>query len=221
VLAAATSGTVIGLLSDIVPADAFVLGRSTLTITVGGMQVLGNALGAVLLLALTPTDLFFLSGTVCIIGALIARLGLADHPPRATGRVVARTRAVNRDLLGSRVVRPIYLMMWIPNGLVVGCEAIFIPYAGQHAGWLFGAGAAGMLLGDIAIGRFVHDPLRDRLAVPLRLLLALPFLAFWLQPPLWLACPLALVASFGYAASLPIQERLVGHTGQHRIVAPW
>jgi MFS family permease len=212
VVAAATSGTVIGLLSDIVPPEAFVLGRSTLNITVGGMQVLGNALGAVLLLALTTTDIFFLSGAVCIAGALIARLGLADHPPRATGKVVARTRAINRELLGSRVVRPIYLMMWIPNGLVVGCEAVFIPYAGEHAGWLFGAGAAGMLLGDIVIGRFVHDPLRDRLAIPLRLLLAVPFLAFWLHPALGPACALALVASFGYSASLPIQERLVGHT---------
>lgn len=215
VLAAATSGTVIGLLSDIVPSDAFVLGRSTLNITVGGMQVLGNALGAVLLVALTTTDLFFLSGAVCIAGAAIARLGLGDHPPRATGKVVERTRAVNRDLLGSRIIRPIYLMLWIPNGLVVGCEAVFIPFAGQRAGWLFGAGAAGMLCGDIVIGRFVHDPLRDRLTIPLRLLLAVPFLAFWLHPALWLACVLALVASFGYSASLPIQERLVGHTDHH------
>jgi len=198
VVAAATSGTVIGLLSDIVPPEAFVLGRSTLNITVGGMQVLGNALGAVLLLALTTTDIFFLSGAVCIAGAVIARLGLADHPPRATGKVVARTRAINRKLLGSRVVRPIYLMLWIPNGLVVGCEAVFIPYAGERAGWLFGAGAAGVLLGDVVIGRFVHDPLRDRLAIPLRLLLAVPFLAFWLHPALAPACALALVASFGY-----------------------
>ncbi len=211
VLAAATSGTVIGLLSDVVPREAFILGRSTLNITVGGMQVLGNALGAVLLLAMATQDLFFLSAAVSITGALIARLGLADHPPRATGKVVARTRTVNRALLGSRTIRPIYLMMWIPNGLVVGCEAVFIPYAGDRAGWLFGAGAAGMLLGDIIIGRFVHDPLRDRLTIPLRLLLATPFLAFWLHPPLWLACCLALVASFGYSAALPVQERLVRH----------
>jgi MFS family permease len=212
VLAAATSGTVVGLLSDIVPKEAFVLGRSTLNITVGGMQILGNGLGAALLLVMTTTHLFFLSGTISIIGALIARVGLADHPPRATGKVVQRTRAVNRALLSSRVVRPIYLMMWVPNGLVVGCEAVFIPYAGQRAGLLFGAGAAGMLLGDIVIGRFVHDPLRDRLVIPLRLLLAVPFLAFWLHPPLGIACLLALVASFGYPAALPIQERLIGHT---------
>jgi predicted MFS family arabinose efflux permease len=212
VVVAATSGTVIGLLSDLVPPEAFVLGRATLNITVGGMQVLGNALGAVLLLVMSTSHLFFLSGTVGIVGALVARLGLGDHPPRTTGRVLRRTREVNRALLSSRVVRPIYLMMWVPNGLVVGCEALFIPYAADHAGYLFGAGALGMLAGDVVVGRFVPEALRDRLIVPLRLLLAVPFLAFALHPPLWLACGLALVASFGYAAALPVQERLVGHT---------
>lgn len=212
VVAAATSGTVIGLLSDIVPAEAFVLGRSTLNITVGGMQVLGYALGAVLLLTFSTTDLFWLAAGASLIGAVVARLGLADHPPRATGNVVSRTREINTTLLRSPVVRPIYLMMWIPNGLIVGCEAVFVPYAGTSAGWLFGAGAAGMLLGDIVIGRFVPESIRDRLVLPLRLLLAAPFLAFALPLPLWLACALALVACFGYPAALPIQERLVCHT---------
>ncbi|MGN6688256.1 MAG: MFS transporter [Actinomycetales bacterium] len=110
------------------------------------------------------------------------------------------------------MVRPIYLMMWVPNGLIVGCEAVFVPYAGQHAGWLFGAAAAGMLVGDIVVGRFVHDPRRDRLVIPLRVLLAAPFIAFWLHPPLWLACLLAALAASGYSAALPIQERLVAHT---------
>lgn len=211
-VAAATSGTVIGLLSDIVPAEAFVLGRATLNITVGGMQVIGNGLGAVLLLALTTTHLFFLSGIMAILGGLIARFGLSDHPPRASGRVIARTRQVNRALLGSPVIRPIYLMMWIPNGLVVGCEALYVPYAGVRAGVLFGAGAAGMLLGDIVIGRFVPTRVSDRLTIPLRILLAAPFLLFWWQPALWPAAALAFLASFGYPAALPIQERLVRHT---------
>lgn len=212
VVAAATSGTVIGLLSDIVPAEAFVLGRSTLNITVGGMQVLGYAVGAVLLLTFSTTDLFWLAAAASLVGAAVARFGLADHPPRTTGSVVTRTREVNGVLMRSPLVRPIYLMMWLPNGLVVGCEAVFVPYAGTGAGWLFGAGAAGMLLGDIVIGRFVPESVRDRLVLPLRLTLAVPFLAFALPLPLWLACALALVASFGYPAALPIQERLVAHT---------
>lgn len=212
VVLAATSGTVVALLSDIVPREAFVLARSTLNITVGGMQIVGNGVGAILLIWLSGRDLFWISGTVTLAGALAARIGLRDHPPRASGKVVARTRAVNRMLLGSAAVRPIYLMIWIPNGLVVGCEALYIPYAGGHAGYLFAATATGMLAGDVVIGRFLPEDRRDRLIVPLRILLALPFIAFAWQPVLGVAAALGMVGAFGYPASLPLQERLVSHT---------
>jgi predicted MFS family arabinose efflux permease len=54
--------------------------------------------------------------------------------------------------------------------------------------------------------------LRDRLIGPLRFLLAVPYLAFFLVPSLPHAAVLAFVASAGYSASLPLQERLVTHT---------
>ena len=107
--------------------------------------------------------------------------------------------------------------MWVPNGLIVGCEALFVPFAGERAGYLFAVTAAGMLLGDIVVGRFLAVALRDRLIGPLRLLLAVPYLAFFLVPSLPYAAALAFVASVGYSASLPLQERLVTHTdGQAR-----
>jgi len=53
---------------------------------------------------------------------------------------------------------------------------------------------------------------RDRLVEPARLLLAVPWLFFLLEPGLVVACLLAAVASVGYAASLPLQERLVTRT---------
>jgi predicted MFS family arabinose efflux permease len=69
-----------------------------------------------------------------------------------------------------------------------------------------------MLAGDVVIGRFVPEALRDRLILPLRILLAVPFLFFGLRPALALACVLAAVAAFGYPAALPLQERLVDNT---------
>jgi MFS family permease len=143
---------------------------------------------------------------------VLLRLGLADHPPRVTGTVVARSRAANRLLLGSPVLRPVYLALWVPNGLVVGCEALIVPYAGRQAGFLFAAAAVGMLVGDIAMGRFVSPAWRDRLVEPARLLLATPWLLFALEPGILAACLVAAVASTGYSASLPLQERLVTRT---------
>ena len=62
------------------------------------------------------------------------------------------------------------------------------------------------------MGRIVRPERRDRLIEPLRLLLAVPYLGFVLAPPLPVAMALAFVASVGYSASLPLQERLVEAT---------
>ena len=209
---AATSGTVVALLSDIVPKEAFVLARATMNITVGGMQILGYGVGAVLLALLSPSWLFGIAAVTTVIAGVIVRAGISDHPPRATGKVVERSRQVNRELLGSPVVRPLYLMMWVPNGFIVGCEALFIPYAADDAGYLFAAGAVGMLAGDVVIGRFLSEAVRDRMVLPLRVLLAAPFLAFVFDLPTPVVVVLVTVSAFGYPAALPLQERLVWHT---------
>jgi predicted MFS family arabinose efflux permease len=119
----------------------------------------------------------------------------------------------------SPVTRPLYIGLWVPNGLVVGCESLFVPYGhaasgghGSLAGWLFASTAAGAMAGDLVIGRFVPPGRRDRLIEPLRLLLALPYLFFFLDPPPGVAVPLGFLASAGYAASLPLQDRLIRHT---------
>ena len=213
-VASATAGSGIALVADILPADAFVLGRSTMNTAVGVMQIVGFGVGGALVLLVEPSGLFIASAVTAAVSVLLVRFGLADHPPRATAGtgVVRRTREVNRALLGSPVLRPIYLCLWVPNGIIVGCEALFVPYAGERSGWLFACGAAGMLLGDIVVGRFLPAVVRERLIGPLRILLALPYLAFAFAPPVPLACLVAFVASVGFAASLPLQERLVAHT---------
>jgi MFS family permease len=209
----ATSGTRVALMSEILPPQAFVLGRSTMNVAVGVMQIAGYGAGGLLLLALSTTDLFLVSAGFLLLAVLWLRFGLTDRPARATDRrVVRRTRRVNRHLLSSPVLRPLYLCLWVPNGLVVGCEALFVPLAGRHAGYLFAVTAAGMLLGDVLVGRFVPEHRRDRLVEPLRLLLALPYLACLVVPPVAVVAALGAVASIGYSASLPLQERLLTHS---------
>jgi predicted MFS family arabinose efflux permease len=70
-----------------------------------------------------------------------------------------------------------------------------------------------MMAGDLTVGRFVPPTRRDQLIEPLRLLLAVPYAFFFLSPPPAVAAPLGFLASAGYAASLPLQERLITHTG--------
>jgi len=211
------AGTQWVVVREIVPEGSFVLARSTFNLAVGGMQVVGYGLGGVALLWLSPRDLFLvaaLADAVCLVNV---RLGLRDRPARGStgGNVVRRTAAVNRRLLGSPVTRALYVAMWVPNGLVVGAEALFVPYGdGPLAGYLFAAAAAGMMLGDLLVGRFVPVARRDRLIGPLRLLLAVPYLVLLLTPPAPVTVAVAFAASVGYAASLPLQERLFLHTDE-------
>lgn len=209
-VASATSGSTMRLLAEVVPKDAFLLGRATLNVAVGLMQVVGYAAAGLLLQRFSPTDLFVVSAVAGAVSIVVCRLGIGDHPAGAArGGVVRRTRSVNRALLGSPVLRPVYLSLWVPNGLIVGCEAMFVPYGnGASSGFLFSAAAAGMLIGDVVTGRFLPPAVRERVLTPLRLLLAVPYLGFLLQPSSRVAPVLALVASAGYSASLVLQERI-------------
>lgn len=202
-----------GLLNEILPADGYILGRSVLNMAVGVIQIGGFALGGALITLLSPHLVLLLSAALHVLAALVARFGLTRRPARSAGRPSVRaTLRVNRRLFASPVRRNAYLALWVPNGLVVGCEALFIPYAPDTASLLFTAGAFGMLAGDTAMGRFVPGRWRKRLIGPLRLLLGVPYLLFAVSPPLPAAAVLVAVASFGFSATLLLQERLLAAT---------
>jgi predicted MFS family arabinose efflux permease len=99
--------------------------------------------------------------------------------------------------------------MWVPNGLIVGCESLFVAYSPRHAGILFAFAAGGMLAGDTLAGRFVPARWRNRLGPRLRLLLAVPYLVYATHPALALACAACAVASVGFSATLMLQQRLM------------
>jgi hypothetical protein len=211
-------GTQWVIVRAVVPGDSFILARSAMNLASGAMQAAGYAAGGLALIWLSPRGLFLLAAIADLVSLLSVRLGIADRPARGTGggrNVVRRTAQVNRRLLGSPLTRPLDLALWVPAGLVVGCEALFVPYGrgdGPLAGALFGASAAGMMLGNLTAGRLTGPGARDRLIVPLRLLLAVPYLAAPLVPPP-VTVALAFGASAGYAASLPLQERLLRLAG--------
>ncbi len=199
-----------GLLTDVLTADGYLLGRSVLNMAVGAMQIGGFAAGGILVLALSPRGTLLTGAALFALGSVVARFGLTRRPPRATGRASVRdTWRVNRWLWSSITRRYIYLALWLPNGLIVGCESLFVSYAPRHAGLLFVCAAAGMLAGDTLAGRFISRRWRERLGAPLRLLLAAPYLVFAMPIPLPVAAAAIVLASVGYCASLVLQERLM------------
>ena len=202
-----------GLLNEILPKDGYLTGRSVFNIMSGLTQITGYAAGGALVAVLSPRSVLLLAALLYAAAAVVARLGLTVRPPRASGRpTAAMTRRTNAVLWSSRPRRLTYLGLWLPNGLVVGCEALFVSYDPGAAGTLFACAALGMLAGDVTVGRLLPPVLRTRLATPLLLLLATPYVVFALRPALPVAAVCAAVASVGFGASLVQQERLMALT---------
>ncbi|MFB4319197.1 MFS transporter [Actinomadura sp. 21ATH] len=213
-LVASVAGAVrYGLLSEILPPGGYLLGRSVFNMSAGTVQIAGFAAGAAMVAVLSPRGTLLAGAALHLAGACAARLGLTRRAPRAGGRPsVAETWRVNRTLWSSPPRRYVYLALWLPNGLVVGAEALFVPYAPDRAGVLLALAAAGMLAGDALAGRFLPPAWRGPLSRYLYLLLAAPYLVFALHPPLPLAAAAAAVASIGFGTTLLLQERLVALT---------
>ncbi|MFD0315843.1 MFS transporter [Streptomyces flavalbus] len=202
-----------GLLNEILTKDGYVLGRSVYNMLWGLTQVAGFATGGALLVLLSPRTCLLLAAGLYAVSALVTRLGLTARPPRSTGRPsVAATWRTNAVLWSSRSRRLTYLGLWVPNGLVVGGDSLYVSYAPDSAGTLYACGALGMFAGDLAVGRLVPPAWRPHLATPLRLVLAVPYLFFVLRPGVALSAVAVTVASVGFAASLVLQERLMSLT---------
>ena len=137
------AGTRWVLVREIAPEGSYILARSTMNLAEGGMQVAGYGIGGIALLWLSPRGLFAAAALADLVSLIIVRFGLRDRPARTArsgtaavpdadggkgktagrGRIVRHTAAVNRRLLRSPVTRPLYIALWVPNGLVVGCES--------------------------------------------------------------------------------------------------
>jgi predicted MFS family arabinose efflux permease len=210
-LGASLAGAVrYGLLSRVVGEDTYLLGRSVLNMSVGTMQICGFAAGGVLVTTLSPRATLLVGAVLYVAGAMVARIGLTRRPALAAGRPsVKDTWRTNARIWSDPTRRHIYFALWVPNGLIVGCESLFVAYAPRHSGLLFVSAAAGMLVGDTIAGRFIRYRRRERLGAPLRVLLAAPYLIFAVRPGLAVAVAVVVVASVGYCASLLLQERLI------------
>jgi predicted MFS family arabinose efflux permease len=204
------TGTRMGLLAEVVPDSAYALARSLMNITSGGTAILGYAFGAVLLRWLSPHEVFLVAAALTALALVVVAATVRERSIRLVRRPgPRRTWAANVDLFSHPGRRALLLNLWVPNGLIVGCEALFISYAPGSAGVLLAAGSAGMLLGDLTVGRLLGAERRRRCAFALRLLLAVPYLVFAAGPPALVAAGAVFVAGAGFAATLPLQERLL------------
>lgn len=136
VVAAVGGGVRYGLLNEVLPKDGYLLGRSVLNMCSGLMQIGGFALGGLLVATLSARGTLLVAAGLYLTGAVVARFGLVRRPPRAAGRPsAAETWRINAVLWSSGPRRRVYLALWVPNGLIVGCESLFVPYSPSTPGF--------------------------------------------------------------------------------------
>jgi predicted MFS family arabinose efflux permease len=235
VAAAATQAPVFtaaisGLLPDVLDGDRYVLGRSVFNLTGAGTQILGLGIGGAVLAAVPVRWLLLAAGGALVIAAAVTRLGLRPRRARAPrgqarGRargIVRATMAGNAELLRDRTVRGLLLAQWLPGWFVTGAEALIVPYTASlgrpasAAGPLLAAMPAGMLIGDLLVGRFCAPAMRARLAFPLAAGMGVPLLALVFRPPLPLACLALLACGAGFAYQLGVQQAFLDSLPERR-----
>lgn len=203
------------LVSRLLDGDRYVLGRSLFTVTSMTAQLVGIAIGGAAIQALGPGPALLVAAGLQAASAVVFAAGLPSLPVVHVERErwhPAETVRGYRAVLRVRLLRDLLLLWWVPLGLFVGAESLAVAYAGaQHASGLLtavliGAPPAGALVGELLVGRLCLPATRERLVLPLLLLVGVPLLPLALTPPPAVAAVLLLVASVGLAYELGRQR---------------
>ncbi len=212
------------LTAELLTGDAYVLGRSLSAIAASAAQLLGLAGGAVAVAAIGAHRGLLVAAALHLVAATAVRVRLPDQPAGRgpsdpAGRsVVRQSWTGNRQLLSDPTVRILLLAQWLPLAFVAGAESLIIPYAAARdlpagsPGLLLASLPVGMIVGNLAVTRFVRPATRERLTGPLMALCGLPLLAFAANPPFAVAAGLFMVTGGGLAYSLGIQRRFLAAT---------
>jgi predicted MFS family arabinose efflux permease len=212
------------MLPELLPADVYPTGLAVLTITTEAAQVLGFALGGVLVAtlgarsALSVDALTFLVAALAVTAVISKRPAAYDAPEsRAT-----QLRAAVGLVFGSPTLRGLLALAWL-NAMWVVPEGLVAPYAASlHAG----AAGIGLLLAAIPFGcvvgagvlvRLTSHEQRVRLMRPFAICTGLPLVACALRPGLpaslmlWALCGVGtaynVAANAAFVRALPNERR--------------
>ena len=182
----------IATLPKVLPGGRYQVGMSISSSTDGIAQIVGFALGGVIVAATgSPHLVLAIDAVSFLVSAALLRWGLRPHLPatesdgtasRASGFALAGIRlvAANRNLMG------LAALVWM-FGFFVVPEAMAAPYAAEIGGGeavvgvLMAADVVGMVIGGLLVAK-LGTGLRRRLTVPLAIAAGLPFVATLFAP---------------------------------------
>jgi len=197
------------LLVDVLPDDRYVLASGLGQLTIQGTQVVGFALGGLLLKAVGPTDALLLDATSFLVAAAMVQFFVRHRDSAASagelGGSWRRIREGARVVFGDPRLRGLVLLAWLSFFWVVP-EALAAPYGKGDPtaiGLLLAAQPTGAVIGGLALTRLVRPAVRLQLMGTLALLASVPLLLFAFTPPLPVALALLVVCGIGTSYNLP------------------
>jgi predicted MFS family arabinose efflux permease len=208
---AATLGDILG------EGDLFILGRSVVRLVGQSGQLVGFAMGGLLLVAVSPRSVLAVTTATFLGSALLLRFGTRRRPGRAVvaGALLGASLAGTRLLLADRRIRALLLLAWVPPTFVVVSESLLTPYASALK---LSPAALGLLMCGMPIGAITSEALagsmlgpagRARLTKPVAVLAMLPGLGYAFEPSFGLALVCQILTGCGIAYSLGLDQWFV------------
>ena len=204
------------MLPELVPADVYPNGLAIFTITTEAAQVLGFALGGILVaavgarFALSFDALTFLVAAIAVMRAVTSRP--AAHQEHESH--LAQLRAATGLVFGSPALRRLLSLAWL-NALWVVPEGLAAPYAAElHdgpvvVGLMLAAIPLGCVVGATLLVRVTSHEQRVRWMLPMAIGTGLPLAACGLQPGLVVTLLLWVLCGVGTAYNVAANAEFV------------
>ena len=232
------SGIRSATIAEILPSGpVYVLGGSLMSSVAQVGQIAGNAVGGLLLVAVSPRGALAIDVVSFLGSALVLALGMSNRAPAGAaaasasiGSGLAGALRGLREVLSYAPLRPLLLVGWALPFCVVAPEALAAPFvshlglSSSHVGYLLVAMPAGMAISGIAAGRLLSFDGQLAIVRPAFALSVVPALVFVIGPGFVLALALLFLIGLGGAYSVASGQRLLERTPEAmrgRAFAAW
>jgi predicted MFS family arabinose efflux permease len=145
----------------------------------------------------------------------------AGKPTVAGGSIVRRTLQGNAALIAAPGVLKLIMVQCLPAAYLAAAGSLLIPYSSQRGfgsaetSALLAATSVGMLIGDVVIGRGFAPATRERLVLPLLLVMGTPTIALVLDLPYPAVAAVYVITGMGSAYLLGLQRRFLEVVPSH------
>lgn len=211
-----TTGAAGRVLAEVLTGDTYVLGRSLSYLVAVSAQLVGMAAGGVLVAWLGVERTMLVTAGAHLLASVISRLFLSrTEVVRAGGSIVRRTLRGNAALVAAPGVAKLIMVQCLPAAYLAAAGSLLIPYAAHRAfspaetGPLLAATSVGMLVGDVVVGRAFAPATRERLVLPLLLVMGTPPITLVLDLPYSAVTAAYVITGVGSAYLLGLQRRFL------------